>query len=262
MSTVPPPPELAKDRTRPDEPPVPWGAVAPFVIVAAAIVVFGVVGFVLQLSGVADLGEPGAADEPAFTWLSLVEFPLLVAFVAVCLRFRHPGQAWLLLGHRRFRAVHLLAGVGLGVAALLVVDVPVGLLVDATAGEQMPEIQEGMREALLDPASAVPALLAIVVIAPVAEEILFRGLLFQGLRRRLSFPAAAVVSSVLFAAVHIEPTLVGSLFVGTGAFLYGMLYAWLLHRYGTLWLPIAAHAARNGVVALLVLAGAAAGVAP
>jgi membrane protease YdiL (CAAX protease family) len=42
----------------------------------------------------------------------------------------------------------------------------------------------------------------VIVCAPVAEELLFRGMLFRSLRDRHGFWAGAVVSSLLFGAVH------------------------------------------------------------
>jgi membrane protease YdiL (CAAX protease family) len=96
-------------------------------------------------------------------------------------------------------------------------------------------------------------LLDVVVLTPVLEELLFRGLLFATLRRGLGAPAAAVTSAGVFALAH-----------GYGAlgfasvFWSALLWAWAYERSGSLWPPIAAHAADNlsaSLAMLLVLRG-------
>lgn len=95
---------------------------------------------------------------------------------------------------------------------------------------------------------AILALVRGVVIAPVAEEVFFRGVLFMGLWRRLgSFWWAAVLSSLAFAAVH--PTLLGGLLPLMGV---GIVACVILRETGSL-IPCAVmHAVYNGL--LLVLA--------
>jgi membrane protease YdiL (CAAX protease family) len=48
----------------------------------------------------------------------------------------------------------------------------------------------------------VAAGLLIIVAAPLSEEIFFRGFLFGGFRKRLSFPLAALISAVIFGLFH------------------------------------------------------------
>ncbi len=87
-------------------------------------------------------------------------------------------------------------------------------------------------------------ILSLVVLVPVAEELLYRGLVYTALRARLAAPAAIVASAAFFAAVHLNPTLLPSLFlVGAGL-------AWLMERTGSLWPPIIAHVFINGVAVL------------
>ena len=85
------------------------------------------------------------------------------------------------------------------------------------------------------------AFLAPVVIlaAPIGEETFFRGFLYKGLRRRFGFPLAAVISSVLFAVVHVQPLLIASLFV------VGLGLALVYERRQSLLAAIAAHATFN-----------------
>jgi membrane protease YdiL (CAAX protease family) len=92
----------------------------------------------------------------------------------------------------------------------------------------------------------VGLLLAGSVVAPLAEETFFRGVLFMGLWRRLnSFWLAAVISSAAFALVHPQ------LFAGFGAVMgMGIVSCLLLRERRSLVPSIVMHATYNG--ALLV----------
>ena len=83
-------------------------------------------------------------------------------------------------------------------------------------------------------------LLAAIVVAPLAEEIYFRGFLFGGMRRDLSFALASGLSAAIFSGIHLMAWSTVPLFlVGLGA-------AVAYERYRTLWAPLAMHAAFNG----------------
>lgn len=88
---------------------------------------------------------------------------------------------------------------------------------------------------------------AAVVVAPIVEEVLFRGLLHNALRVRVG-RAAILVSSGLFAVTHLY--IINFLPV----FALGVLLAWLYERRGSLWAPIVAHAFANGMVAVAYMA--------
>jgi membrane protease YdiL (CAAX protease family) len=88
---------------------------------------------------------------------------------------------------------------------------------------------------------------AVVVLAPVAEELLFRGLLFGGLATRVGPGAAAVISAVVFGAAHLD----WSLFLGLS--LAGLVLNGLYWRHRSLWVSTVAHATLNGVSVMLAL---------
>jgi hypothetical protein len=82
-----------------------------------------------------------------------------------------------------------------------------------------------------------------VVLAPVFEEVIFRGLVFRGLRRTISLWPAALASAALFAIVH-PP------FAAPPVFVLGVLAAVSFELSGLLIAPVAAHAVYNAVVML------------
>jgi membrane protease YdiL (CAAX protease family) len=83
------------------------------------------------------------------------------------------------------------------------------------------------------------------VLAPLAEEIAFRGYLLSALRTRFPPRMAIVASSVLFACMHLDP-------VRFPAVLFlGLFLGWLAWRSGSIWPAVAAHAVNNGLGSLV-----------
>jgi membrane protease YdiL (CAAX protease family) len=83
------------------------------------------------------------------------------------------------------------------------------------------------------------ALLAAVLAGPIAEEVIFRGVILRGLRTARPAAFAITVSAVLFAIAHLNP------WQGLAAFCLGLLIGWTYVRTGSLSLCIAAHVLNN-----------------
>ena len=138
-------------------------------------------------------------------------------------------------------------GVAWGVAAWVVSTVLIGVV--AVVLQQLgmePEPQAAERAIeMLDPVLVV---LAIVVIAPIAEEVFFRGVVFNAWLREGGRRFAFIGSAFLFAVIHV------SLLSLLPIFALGLMLAWIYDRTGTLVAPIAMHATVNGIsVALAFL---------
>lgn len=104
-----------------------------------------------------------------------------------------------------------------------------------------PDTQNAIKQLLErgDTMTLVMLGLSAVLIAPLTEEIIFRGFLFRNLRDTVGKGLAAVLSGLVFGLVHLHPTLILPL-TGLGIAL-ALLYEWT----GSLWVPIAAHMAFN-----------------
>ncbi|MFT7580369.1 MAG: membrane protease YdiL (CAAX protease family) [Myxococcota bacterium] len=90
--------------------------------------------------------------------------------------------------------------------------------------------------------------LSAVVLAPLAEELIFRGFLYRNLRDRLGPAAGLFVSGAVFGAVHLDPERIIPL-TALGV-VFGLLYEWT----GSLLVPIAVHAVWNFLNLLSVYA--------
>ncbi len=79
------------------------------------------------------------------------------------------------------------------------------------------------------------------ILAPIVEEVVFRGFLFAGLRKYLNLRIAVLASGALFGALHFQ------LYAFPVLFLLGVLLALLYYRTGSLWMPILMHFCINAV---------------
>jgi membrane protease YdiL (CAAX protease family) len=86
------------------------------------------------------------------------------------------------------------------------------------------------------------------VIAPVFEELVFRGVLYAGLRRRLPTAAATLAVTALFAAAHLPAS--GVPWVQAVG---GILFCITYELAGSLWAPVLVHTAGNLALFLLPL---------
>ncbi len=83
--------------------------------------------------------------------------------------------------------------------------------------------------------------IALVVVAPVAEEIFFRGIVYNAWLREFGVWRAIIGSAALFALIH------GSIFVIPAIFGLGIALALLYRRTGSLPASMAMHATFNGI---------------
>ncbi|HEY8001093.1 MAG TPA: CPBP family intramembrane glutamic endopeptidase [Solirubrobacterales bacterium] len=99
--------------------------------------------------------------------------------------------------------------------------------------------------------TAIVAAALIVFIVPVCEELFFRGFFFAGMRSKLPFWAAALISALLFGAVHLgDANLVAALQLTT----LGLVLAAVYERTDSLWSNIAIHAFNNAIAFTLLVA--------
>jgi len=103
---------------------------------------------------------------------------------------------------------------------------------------------------------AVLAVLVVVVLAPIAEELYFRGILFRSVRDVRGPGVGIAVSAALFGLVHYAPAEgAGELVLPLVMVLTGAVLAVLYERSGNLVVPIAAHMAFNAIGVTLILSG-------
>ena len=90
---------------------------------------------------------------------------------------------------------------------------------------------------------------SVAIGAPLAEEVIFRGQLFSALSSTRIGPfGTTLLTALMWSMLHVtEPWLsIGLIFV------MGLIFGWLMVRFGSLWLTIACHSLWNGLYSLLI----------
>jgi uncharacterized protein len=136
------------------------------------------------------------------------------------------------------------AGLGAIVAGTIVIVITIAIVRAITGHE--PTTSTALQDTS-GPWLVANALMA-VLLAPICEEVYFRGFLFQGLRGRMRFAWAAIVSGSFFAFVHVEPIRFFGLAV------MGVILASVFEHRRTLVSSMVAHATVNTVAVLLLFA--------
>ncbi|MDP3980345.1 MAG: type II CAAX endopeptidase family protein [Chlamydiota bacterium] len=88
---------------------------------------------------------------------------------------------------------------------------------------------------------------SLLIMTPIAQEIFFRGIIFQKMKIYMSVFPALVFSALLFALLHFD------LKWFLGYFVMGLCFAWVFHKTKSLLSPIAAHALNNATATLIHL---------
>lgn len=153
-------------------------------------------------------------------------------------------------GPKRPTAADWGAGVAWGVGAFVVIQLGFGALIGAlieVLGREVPAVQESVQEAVRA-GGTTPILitLGVVVLGPLSEEILYRGVLYQALAKHLPGWPAIGLSALAFGLTHVEPLVV------VLTFPLGMLLAWLVRRRGTIVTAVVAHSVFNLIGAVLI----------
>jgi membrane protease YdiL (CAAX protease family) len=102
---------------------------------------------------------------------------------------------------------------------------------------------------------ALPILLtfiSLVILPPLAEEIMVRGFLYSTLKKAMPLIAAAIVTSAMFAGAHLpEGGAAGPLYIAAlDTFVLSLVLIYLREKTGSLWASITLHACKNGVAFL------------
>ncbi|MGH2785007.1 MAG: lysostaphin resistance A-like protein [Actinomycetota bacterium] len=241
----PPVPELRSSDVAPEPTEVPWRAREAFLIVLLSLVTGG---FFTMLAVTA------IEDETIAVLMATLLIEASLGFwVWMWVRLRHRvGAAALGLTFRRgdVGAGFLAAVIGLAAGAAVtqlvltiannVTDRPV------ETPQQLPDIQHGTELFL--------AGIAVVIVAPIAEELFFRGFIYQAFRRwRRPWPGptqAVFFSGIVFAIAHVSPVIMPSIFV------LGIILAYLFEKRASVVATIAAHVAYNLIGFIIIVVSA------
>lgn len=197
-------------------------------------------GFQTALGTVVAMGSMTATGKMELS-LAFLAGANAVAFVAAIgmgvVMWRAPWRDWLRLGGlpARFVPAVLLTGVGGFVLCSEIENATRYLL-------PMPAVVSQLFNHLFNVSgNPAAAAVALVVVAPLTEELLCRGWLLNSLLDRSPPLRAIGVSAVVFGAMHMNP------WQFPYATALGLAFGWIYWRTRSLWLCVLAHALNNGV---------------
>lgn len=90
-------------------------------------------------------------------------------------------------------------------------------------------------------------IISVGLLTPIAEEVFFRGLMISLYVRRIKYPAAILLSSVLFGLAH------GQLNVGMDTFIFGLILGFLTWKTGSIYPAIGLHMLKNCLALWVIL---------
>ncbi len=224
-------PDPAEDPNR-----YPFATWSPWIAIGGSVAAL-ILGVMLALPIILAAGSDDF-DEMGWGFKAAIQLCTGLGFLAVPLLFAKelPGgvnwrQAVGRLGFHRFRAKTAAKWIGLGFLAYIVFAILYAVVFgapeqDDIAGELGPVWTQ---------------ILLIVFLAPFAEEVCFRGMLFGGFRTRFNLPVAAIGAGVVFGALHYSTgiTAVPQLIV------LGAIFAVVYEKTESIWPPIIFHTINN-----------------
>lgn len=166
----------------------------------------------------------------------------LLAVLWLFLKYRHLGF-WA-LGFRKIKAGDFgwLAITALAYYFLLIVVMAIAANVPGFNADQVQDVGfqnvAGWQLGL--------AFIGLVVLPPLAEEMLFRGFLYRGLSKRWPRIIAALFTSALFGLVHFQWN------VAVDVFILSMVLIVLYEKTKNLWMCVFLHALKNGLAFLAI----------
>ncbi|MDQ0362996.1 CPBP family intramembrane glutamic endopeptidase [Breznakia pachnodae] len=156
----------------------------------------------------------------------------------------------------------------IGICLLFLANIVIGQLIEILFSLTTSENQQGIYNMLdisnygenvsfLIPFVPYLAFITLVILAPILEEIVFRGVIFRWLRETQGFVLSAVVSGALFGFIHVFDSLLSGNFVDlVYIVLYGVMglvFSKMYEETGSIYGPIILHACYNAIPTLTLI---------
>ena len=198
--------------------------------IGLGILVFLILGFTL---GIVQLGLMESLNA---TWL-LIAIPEFLMFVPIAIIFIWRKVPWKELGFSKFKGQDLALGFGilLFVYFLSMVNNVIMMMLGVITQAEV------VFDVLKEIDSLALFALSSVILAPVFEELFFRGFLFKGFREKYGWKLSLVLSSFIFSVFH------GQVATLIPTFLLGALFAYLYQRTESIFPSMILHFGINSV---------------
>jgi membrane protease YdiL (CAAX protease family) len=213
----------------------------------------GLVGSLVAIAlGVAVTGEE-VADVPLLILSSVGQASVLVAILAFISKSRGTDSWELDFGlkfeRKDWRGLFYGMALQLGVIVLVLLPITWIFQIEDPPQQDVADIAAGATSL----GNRLAILVVLVVLAPLTEELIYRGVLLARLRRSYSAHRSVFVSALVFAGIHlIDPD---SAFVVPGLFVIGLVLGYQALHTNRIGLSIMTHAGVNLLAAIGLLLG-------
>jgi membrane protease YdiL (CAAX protease family) len=259
MSTVTPKPSLWHSDTKP------WERVPKYLLPIVLIIIVGLIYFISQFAASLILSLyallQGMSSVQANNWLTnsvTAQFFYVLLFegctvgLLVALMHRY-GRSLKTLGLIKVRLRDggwaLLAYLAYFITYLIVISIITHLL----PGLNINQAQNIGFTNVHGTYQLALTFISLVILPPIAEELLFRGFLFEGLKKAMPALYAGLLTSVLFASAHLLEGVGGLFWVGAiDIFILSLVLVYLKQKTKSLWPGIFLHAVFNLVAFILL----------
>jgi membrane protease YdiL (CAAX protease family) len=250
---------VAGGQGRASVPTVPWN---PWLGVLFAVAAY----YVSQLFGVLVIYVYPAArhwsSSRAEQWVAdsvVAQFVFMLAaeaFIigAIYLFLKRYKKRFSIIGLRRPRATDFLYGILAVPAYFLIYALSVGVVSHFVPGFNADQQQQiGFNDVQGSVAMSL-TFVSLVVLPPLAEEIMVRGFLYGTFKKVMPMMGAVLVTSAMFAAAHLpEGGADGPLYIAAlDTFVLSLVLIYLREKTAGLWAPITLHAVKNGIAFLFL----------
>ena len=129
---------------------------------------------------------------------------------------------------------------GLWMVVFVVLYIGIGFLIEALGAKEIPDFMLNLEFPTL--LTQVLLLIAVVVAAPIVEEVVFRGFLLKGFSQTfMGVHGAVIVTSVLWAVIHVQYEMVYVFSI----FLIGLVFGYARIQTNSLYIPMIMHGLMN-----------------
>lgn len=147
---------------------------------------------------------------------------------------------------------NIIAGLGGGIILSFAV-IALGMLISVLIGPPPPQEVEKMLTGIKQGKDMLLPFISVSILAPVSEELYFRGMVYPVIRSRFGIRAALILSGLFFSVLHLDPYRLVPIWVG------GIVLAYFYEKTGSLITSITAHSTWNTIMLLMMYGAGRAG---
>ena len=185
------------------------------------------------------------------TFLSLLFWTtvgnIIVVFVGIMFARIRPINVWKQFGFSKNNLIKLLMWISGGYFCIFVISAMYEFIMKLFGIEIEMQMVTNELQKYKDIKSIIIVILIVGIIMPVLEELIFRGILYQALRSKLSIFFSIFISSLIFAVIHINLLYIFPIMI------IGIVCAYAFEKTKNILIPIVIHVVNNLFTVIIVI---------